>query len=778
MFLLLACSEPALEPLDLTEVLSAGEVRAGVITDDEALFGGIGAEGQPGDVKIYNDRVAFIIQSARDGGFMSTYGGNVIDADIIRDGIGRDLVIEWAPNFGFGRFVDPDTVRVASDGREGTACIRVVGHEAPFEYLSGAFEVAHNDLGLRVVTDYILKPDSYLLEVRSTVTATEGSASFQPGDILSGAREIADAWEPGVGITAPSTETSDLKGWVAQDNRVALGILAPNTAGSGAAAVIENLMKMEMAFAEEVTLNEGESTTYVRHYGVGPDLDTFRDGPTVTGDAGLPQARVHVLVDGDPWSMGISEPDGSYEVHAPQGAEIVIDGRGTRYITEIASGAEDYSPYMPEALRTVAAASMTAGTDAQEAPRGRGLGEIHPAAQLQIRADGPFEARIYPHERPEVDPRISDDYGSLIAWSHSGDFTFDLAPGTYDLVVHRGIRFEVHTETVELTGDTLVTVDAVLPQAYSHDGYLLSDLHMHAAPSSDGKISMEERLLTCVGTGLQVHYGTDHDHIADYNPLVDALGLDLISVVGSEVSPFRRGHMNMFPLVSDPTRPNGGGWIWFNDPMDTTDDQQAFLRERHPDAFIQLNHPLILGMGMAAEWEVGEINEPEMWSENWDLVEVLNDGEIVLEFFSDLVNRGFDIVATGTSDSHDHTHNIGLSATFVGDLDTGDVVVTRGPFLDITESDGVLEVEALSPSWIVVDRLLLLQNGEVVETVEGAGAQFTLEPVEDAWFVIIAEGDSPMTPISGDTPWAMSRVFKVDVEGDGWEPPLPPLSEG
>ena len=162
LLLLLACPEPPLEPLDLTERLSSGQVRAGRITDEQSLFGGIAAEGQVGDFKIYNDRVAFIIQSRRQGSYMSTYGGNVIDADIVRDdGIGRDLVVEWAPNLGFGRFVDPTSVRVADDGRDGTACVRVVGDEAAFQYLSGGFEIPHVDLGLRVVTDYILQPVSY-----------------------------------------------------------------------------------------------------------------------------------------------------------------------------------------------------------------------------------------------------------------------------------------------------------------------------------------------------------------------------------------------------------------------------------------------------------------------------------------------------------------------------------------------------------------------------------------------------------------------------------------
>src|SRR5690349_12237347 len=93
---------PDAVPVDLTEVLEAGQVRAGVIADEAAVFGGISAEGRAGDVKIYNDRVQFVIQAARPGSFCLPEGGGVIDADIVRpEGqLGHDAVEEWGSMFG------------------------------------------------------------------------------------------------------------------------------------------------------------------------------------------------------------------------------------------------------------------------------------------------------------------------------------------------------------------------------------------------------------------------------------------------------------------------------------------------------------------------------------------------------------------------------------------------------------------------------------------------------------------------------------------------------
>jgi len=40
---------------------------------------------------------------------------------------------------------------------------------------------------------------------------------------------------------------------------------------------------------------------------------------------------------------------------------------------------------------------------------------------------------------------------------------------------------------------------------------------------------------------------------------------------------------------------------------------------------------------------------------------------------------------------------------------------------------------------------------------------------------VIARGSEPMAPMFTNTPWAMTAPWRVDLAGDGWEPPLPPL---
>jgi hypothetical protein len=176
---------------------------------------------------------------------------------------------------------------------------------------------------------------------------------------------------------------------------------------------------------------------------------------------------------------------------------------------------------------------------------------------------------------------------------------------------------------------------------------------------------------------------------------------------------------------------------------------------------------------------------------------VLNAGNTdAVDLFLDLTNRGVLTAPVGVSDSHGYTSGApGLSATWVHTGEAGEAlagalrdrqtVASRGPFLELSTPPGAvvsgaltLEVRARAPSWIVVDELRLLRDGEVVEEVQGDLASFTLSPEVDASYVVVARGDQPMSPLSSATPWALSAPIFVDVEGDGWTAPLPPIASG
>ena len=220
--LLTACSvEPGPEPepepaprflgADPSVPAAQDEARAGVVRDgpsgEAALFGGINAEGRAGDIKIYNDRVQFIVQRAERSHGIVDVGGGIIDADLVRaEGVlGRDTLEDTFSSFSLARLVEAESAEVLSDGSEGgAAVVRAIGRDVPWDYMQGLFELPEPnlpDLHLSIVTDYRLEPSRWSLQATSRLT-NEGSEPVElgPRDGMFASGEDLQPWAPGRGL--------------------------------------------------------------------------------------------------------------------------------------------------------------------------------------------------------------------------------------------------------------------------------------------------------------------------------------------------------------------------------------------------------------------------------------------------------------------------------------------------------------------------------------------------------------------------------------------------
>jgi hypothetical protein len=838
LVLMLACqrTEPPPAAPSLTEPLGPDAVRAGVVTDPAALIGGISAEGQPGDVLIYNDRARFIIQGVHPSSYYVPEGGGVVDADIVRPAGApdHDIADEWMPAYGLTTLLEPTRVTVVSDGADGAAVVRVEGVEAPLALLEGALEAPGflRMQGLTITHEYVLRPGTPLLEVRSIVSA-ETALSLSVSDIIFGAPEAAAAWRDRTGVADADGGDQRWVGYVDRNADVAIALLPPlgTQWGGGGIAALSGITDLVAGTAEAVTLEPGVPVTVTRYYGVGPDLraltdawqaldagsDTIVEG-TVTDDMGpVAGATVTVLVDGAPFTAGRTGADGAFRATVPAGASTSLhaSGQGDGLFMDLPAGAGPLGPYAPEPARSNTLRALASGSTAA-APVARGQGwsgdlRLTRAGVVRLStADGlPFAGWLDALDpQPPRDERLDPGGPSghtAAAFARDGAVDLLVPPGRYRAVMHRGLRFEAHAEEITVTAGGTTEVQAALPAAYTHPGWLWGDPHAHAAPSGDASISMEDRLIVHAATGYQVHFGTDHDHLADYRPLLAPLGLDGVmrSIVADEVSPPLRGHFNIYPVEPKPEA-NGGAFAWWTDFPESTDALFATLRARHGDRFVlQSNHPTSSGLASSAGWEPGTVDDPGRWSTAFQAVEVLNasDWQEFLPFFLDITSRGQLVAPVGVTDSHHHFGGgPGYNGTFIkvgvdtpAEL-TDDLlvdamrnrrtIVSRGPLLTLSVDPGStvqgslsVDVTARSPSWIRVDRLRLLENGVEVEVVTGTSATFRRTPAADAHYVILAEGDAPMSPVSGNTPWAMAAPILVDVDGDGWEAPLGPIAE-
>ncbi len=833
--------DPA-EPVDLTATLEAGQARAGFVSNDLALWGGMAAEGERGDVKIYNAVVRFLVQGDRDGDQYIAQGGGVVDADIVRppDQPARDLVDEWVPMAGIGRLIQPSSITVVDDGaRSGVAEVLVEGVESPLSLVEGAVEAWGEllpDTGLKIAHRYRLPADRHLMEVTTTITATDQAVSLTPGDVLIGALEGGQWWGPVRGYDGLDDTPLPWNGYVGYHNEQAVGIFSIDGTDRtpAGAQIIGELLSAAMAFEDPVQLAPGESVSWSRYWGVAADFATLTDEwqdlvgaatDTVSGvvqGAGGPVAgaRVVVLVDDAPFTMTLSGPDGSWSAKIPAGAShrVVVDGRGTGVFMDLPDGWAEPGYLAPDHARDLALRSLTEGAPPIPEAVGWGWAEgddpLPEPGRVRVWVDDgqPFEVRLRALDPgPAPDSRAVRDLPSWIAgWNGDGDVELVVQPGEYEVIAHRGVRHEQWTGTVEVVAGETAEVEVSLPQAFRAEGWMWGDPHNHAGPSNDGEITMVERIREQASAGIQLHFGTDHDHIADYRPLLAPLGVDhvLNSVVATEMSPVVRGHLNLYPLTSRTAEANGGAWKWWDNPVQTTTEETDILRARHGGALtptsgfvIQANHP-DSGLLSFAGWRPGEIRQPDKFSTDFDAIEVINGGgdDTNLDMYLDLSTRGYAVTPTGVSDSHSaFGGSVGICGTWLG-LGTDDpraytddalreamvsrrTIASRGLFLEMSIDPGAvvvgpqtLEVRAVGPSWMAADRITLYRDGEVAEVVEGSSAVFQLDPEADASYVVVGEGDAPMAPLWGSRPIAIASAIRVDVGGDGWTAPLPPYA--
>ena len=97
---------------------------------------------------------------------------------------------------------------------------------------------------------------------------------------------------------------------------------------------------------------------------------------------------------------------------------------------------------------------------------------------------------------------------------------------------------------------------------------------------------------------------------------------------------------------------------------------------------------------------------------------------------------------------------------------------------DTHTDNAEVTVEIRAPSWIQVDTLHIWENGTEVQTLPIVDnlASVLLDPEADAVYVLTVTGETDMSPVyPGEEPWAVAQGIFIDVGGDGWTPPLPPL---
>jgi hypothetical protein len=346
-----------------------------------------------------------------------------------------------------------------------------------------------------------------------------------------------------------------------------------------------------------------------------------------------------------------------------------------------------------------------------EIPRG---GRIRIAARAAGGARVPARARIVGIEgskSPELGPDWSASGAGDAVVMPEGEAVVPVPPGTYRVIVTRGPEWTLHDERVVVSETFRPDVRATLAQVVDPGPWVACDLHLHAAPSPDSRVSLQDRVASLLVEGIRFAAATDHNHITSYDEALRALAVDpavLRAVPGVEATTWAPnfGHFNAFPARLDPALPGAGAPAY-----EGTTPAALFAALRgigDPVALVQVNHPRLEGeIGyfdrVAYDPATGRARGP--YSADFDLLEVWNGYDLaraanVDRLFSEwlaMVGRFRRVVATGSSDSHAIRYVwAGYPRTYVrteggrndpeavvAGLRAGRAFVTSGPLLEV-----------------------------------------------------------------------------------------------
>lgn len=391
--------------------------------------------------------------------------------------------------------------------------------------------------------------------------------------------------------------------------------------------------------------------------------------------------------------------------------------------------------------------------------------QLHPISPTELRRGAMLEVVITDQHEQPLPGRITvvDAAGTLmpvgaesaaglavregVVYTASGSATFGLQPGRYRIHAGRGFEYSVESAEVALQAGERAKRTLRLARQVDTTGWVACDTHVHTVThSGHGDCTIEERMVTLAGEGIELPIATDHNKQIDYAETSRAVGTSdwFTPVIGNEVTT-KQGHFNIFPTRADADLPNHEAPDWkslFDSIFSQPQVRVAILnhaRDLHSSfrPFSPRHHLSLAGMNL------------DGFDRRFNAMELINSGAVQtdpMQLFGDwcgLINHGMQVTPVGSSDSHDVTRYIvGQGRTYIACQDevpnaistedavsaflAGKVVVSYGllAMLNVNGTTGPgelvslgdsqdLEITAqvLGPAWTDVKQVELWVNG-------------------------------------------------------------------
>lgn len=597
----------------------AQQAFAGEVTDESQLVQGPARSGLVGDFFIKNDRATFIVQAPTRVIGVIPQGGNLVDA-VLTDGT-QQIVDDHFGELGLiyllGRTCEPDRIEIVRDGSKGgVAVLRAIGKSGNDDFLNikgiGPIRVDVTmdpdiDDNVECATTYVLAPGSTTLEVYHSLYNAGPDRVTGPMGTVADSGGKTEAWTNTRGferadISALLTNTNPTPSdyVVYQGPGVAYGVIprhdapTPHTqtliAGvsillDGNSSLLDILQPDKPKFLD---LPKGKGLLQQYDVVVARDSNAidavWREGETMTPISGrvewssggpAPGARVGVFIDGngngklDDDTVDLDN-DGTIDDHAL--SYIDVDADGT-FSGELPAGnlflvaeVKNVGRSQPMAAADNATLTIPAPVKIDFSIEDADTSMPMPGTLL-VMGDHPAfpDTRLFEtYDRaPGVVTMLHAIRGTTVDLGDGVDPAIYVpANGTYRVYASRGTEWSVASQPV--SGSANVDLTFTLKRVVPTPGYLASDWHVHQVGSPDSPVLDDDRVKSAVANGVEMFAATDHDFVADIQPVVEQLGLTrLLRVVsGIEVTPFAYGHYNAWPLPPDATSANKGAIDW------------------------------------------------------------------------------------------------------------------------------------------------------------------------------------------------------------------------
>jgi hypothetical protein len=333
---------------------------------------------------------------------------------------------------------------------------------------------------------------------------------------------------------------------------------------------------------------------------------------------------------------------------------------------------------------------------------------------------------------------------SGVIYSGNGCARFGLPAGAYTIYAGRGFEYGLDSTRLTLRAGDVVRKQLSIHREVPIKGYVSCDTHIHTLTySGHGDATLDERVLTLAGEGIDLPIATEHNRQVDYHAAAVKHNVRqyFTPVVGNEVTT-TVGHFNIFPVRPEAPAPDHllKDWKLLFNNIARTEAPVVILnhpRDRHSDfrPFGPEHHNTVTGENL------------DGWVLRANAMEVINSGAQQTDVFRlyhdwfGLLNRGLMLTPVGASDSHDVSRFlVGQARTYIrskhetpGNINVqeavanflaGRVLVSLGLLGEITVNDQYgpgdvvpatgevkVAVRVLGPGWVTAEKVELYANG-------------------------------------------------------------------